>query len=1056
MGNRLSRSLAAGLAIVALGGTLPTTAVRAAGPQTFTFTAPTPGAPSAFAWTGSTLDSPVAAGSISKAALAMACDGKLCEDTRLVVPAGLATSTLYVKVAWQHPVWQLYMYIVKPDGTVWEPSAGAVSGGNYGCDVSAVEKGCGNQTSQPFDEVTIPNPVAGTWTVRVAAVNFHNETYTGEASLTNSAPVAYLKQNLAQLTTHLTRGQRVNVVFAGWTPTAADINDLAANLAPQYQPAVAAKQGGDCGDASDQAGSGLVQGMTCHYTGTGSTPSTAAGAAVPYFEPVSFNFDYHYLVAADTYTKDLFAQIQADTAQGVAYSTGSIPQTSEQAPFKSAYLSSYNSKSGQYRAADKGNDTSYTVTDTSTVDQVDAYKVEDWVQGSRNDPKYSAAFTDVVTHATTGAQFINPDPGAVHDPTWNNNGQGSINVNRDPQGANTGLTFFLLDTWDPAYASTYFRPSHYHTWSTTGNITDPDTGGVSPIDNGRGWGGRYRFYMLDLGAAPSLYERSNWLTSTVNPEDGNAFFDPPLWQWHQDPSWNGTDPAQSSISQAVNGGGFAPLHYAGETLGTVLGYEVTTGLAFKIVGSFLYRPIPADVYQLDTMQVIDHYSLPATAGGQDLYSVNLDKVDDPNKSLSNISYAAPYTTFSGAGLRHLTLGCAQYRFVANSNGIGGHQVADPTCTNPDGLQQAIEDGKANGAAYASSAGGVPDYAVDPDYIRNYVDQHRDLYAPLADGAFSVPIFNVMFEKSFVVALPAIVGGIASGVNGGEGWGQIDNVNDSLVPLAAIDCSQSTPGAPGCTPAPDIFRHNYYLTYTVTHESSHFLGLNHPHDGVTIPGKDSSGHWGYEYSVLKWLYDITASPTTYAGTITQYEDMDQMRLMFGHAAEYLRQQQDLIADAYWLDGAAGGGGASQNTSSREAAMTQYRDLGECLFADGDYLHAQYADRNGALYARGIGGTQVAPHRMTVSDAATYTNALFSITPDALYNPNGGGSRATCTVAAAPTILGTPTVFPVTPPANVPDLPFAPLAILTGAAVAAMAPRLRRRRATAAAGRRAPSA
>ena len=1041
MPRRRSRLLMVAVAALVAAATLPTSPVHASGPQAFTFSAPTPGKPSAFAWTGAALDSPISSGSISTAALTTACDGRLCEDTQLVVPAGLTVSTLYVKVAWQHPVWQLYMYIVKPDGSVWEPSTGVVAGGNYGCDATAIEKGCGNQTSQPFDEVTIPNPVAGTWTVRVAAVNIHGEPYTGYASLTNSAPVQYLKQSLAALTSSLTRTQRVNIVFAGWTPTAADLNDLSSNLAPAYQPAVAEKQSGDCSDASDQAGSGLVQGQTCHYTGTGSTPS--ATGDVPYFEPLQFNFDYHYIQANDTYTQDLFSEIHSVTAQGVAYSTGSIPETSEQAPFKEAYLAAYNQKFGQYRVADKGNDPSYAVTDTSTVDQVDSYSVEDWVQAHRFDKKYRAAFTDLSAgNVTTGAQFINPDPTAAYDPTWTNTGD--TGLNRDPQGANTGLTFFLLDTWDPAYASTDFRPDHYHTWSTGSNITDPDTGAVSAIDNGRGWGGRYRFYMLDLGAAPSLYERSNWLSSTVNPEDGNAFFDPPIWQWHQDPEWNGTDPAQSSISQAVNGGGFAPLHYAGETIGAVMGYEVTTGLAFKVVGSFLYRPIPADVYQLDTMQVIDHYSLPATAGGQDLYSVNLDKVDNPSTSLQNISYSAPYTTFSGAGLQHLTLGCAQYRFVANSGGNGGHLVADPTCTSPDGLQQAIEDGKANGSAYVANAGtgGNPDYAVDPDYIRNYIDQHRSTYAPLADGAFSVPIFNVMFEKSFVVALPAVVGGIASGVNGGEGWGQIDNVNDQLVPLAAIDCSASTPGAPGCNGAPDPFRHNYYLTYTVTHESSHFLGLNHPHDAATIPGKDSSGHWGYYYSTLKWLYDITASPTTYAGTITQYQDLDQDRLMFGHAAEYLKQQQDLVADAYWSDGAAGRTSVSRNTSSRQAAAAKSRALASCLFQAGDYLHAQYADRNGALYARGIGGTQVQPHRMSLAEAASYTNALFVIHPEAAYNPNGGRAGSTCRVGSAPAIVGTPTAFPVQPPAAVPSAPGAALAVLPGLSAVGMLYRGRR--------------
>jgi hypothetical protein len=49
-------------------------------------------------------------------------------------------------------------------------------------------------------------------------------------------------------------------------------------------------------------------------------------------------------------------------------------------------------------------------------------------------------------------------------------------------------------------------------------------------------------------------------------------------------------------------------------------------------------------------------------------------------------------------------------------------------------------------------------------------------------------------------------------------------------------------------------------------------------------------------MLKWLYDASASPTTYAGTYGTYEIVDQERLMAGHAAEYLRQMQDWLRDA----------------------------------------------------------------------------------------------------------------------------------------------------------------
>ena len=971
--------------------------VQAAGP--ITFSTPTPGNPDVHLWQGATLDSPLSASSIATTALTTACDPKLCEDTKLTVPAGLATSTLYVKTQWTHVAWKLYMSVIEPDGAT-------VHGGGYGCDAALLQKGCGNETTQAFDEVTIPNPKAGTWTVRVIAVNIHNEAYTGIASLTASSPVQYAKETLAQLTSHLTRTQRVNLVFAGWTPTAQEIKDMQGSLTTQHQPAVAQKQSGDCGDAGDSPGSGLVQGGLCHYTGTDPTQTTST-STVPYFEPVKFNMDYHFIQADDVWTKDLYATMQAATKQDQAMGPGRIPFTFATAPFKTSYLTAYNAKFGQYRTLDGGAD--HTATTTQTIDMIDAFTTEDWIQNHRLDPKYCSSFTDLTTRSVGSGAFINPDPTATRDPAWNQNGTSAVNVDRDPQGANTGLTFFFLDTWSPAYAATYFRPSVYHSFSTFDHVKDPDTGGSTPQDNMRGFGGRYRFQFIDLGAAPSVYERTDWVSANVNPEDGNAFFDPPIWQWHQDPQWSNPTLANGGGAPlVVPGVGQVPYHYAGTTLGGVLGYEVTMGLGYKYVGSYLYRPIPNDVYLINTLQVIDHYSLPPTAGGQDLYTVNLDVADNPTKSLAGVSTAAPYDYFSPSGLQHITAGCAANRFVLQqvNNLTTGGLVSDPTCTAPDGLQQSIENGKADALGTGAFA-----YVVNQDDIRDYIDHHRQQYAPLVNGAFSVPVFNVMFEKQFNVALPLLAGGVASSVNGGEGWGQFDNVNDNLVPNAAIDCANSVPTAPGCNGIPDApFRHDYYLSYVVIHETSHFIGLNHPHDGAILDTKAADGSWTYEASGLKWLYDETGSPTTYGFDYAQYEAIDQARLMYGHAAEYLKQSQDWLADAYWTDGAYGATSPSANTLSRVTASHQYRDLSSVLFQFGDYLHSQYAMKDAAFYAKGISTPQVAPHLLSLQEASTDTNAIFAIHPQSVYSIQGcatGTQIPTTGTTSTPVISGTPT-------------------------------------------------
>ena len=999
---RLAFLLAVAAACAAvLPASLATRGVNAAGGG-ITFGVPRPGHPDVHSWQGAVLDSPLDSTTIATPDLTKACDPKLCEDTKLTVPGGLATSTLYVKVQWHHAAWKLYMSAIEPDGTT-------VHGGAVGCDANRYDKGCGNETTQAFDEVTIPQPKPGVWTVRVIAINIHNEPYTGITSLTASSPLQYAQETLKQLTAHLTRTQRVNLVFVGWKPSDQDIKDMLGSLTTQHQPSAVEKQFGDCNASGDlPAAYALVQGGICHYTGTDPTTSTSS-STVPYMEPLTFNIDYHFLAADDTYTKGLFAAMKAATRQDQAFSVGRVPLTPFTAPFKTAYLTQYNAAYGASRAADKGPD--HAVADTSVVDMIDAVTTEDWIQNHRLDQNYARSFTDLRSGAVTGAQFLNPDPTAVRDPFWDGNGTRAASIDTDPQGANTGLSFFFLDTWDPAYATDYFRPDHYHTFSTFDHVKDPDTGHSTTQDNMRGYGGSYRFQFLDLGAAPSSYERSNWLSANVNPEDGSSYFDPPLWQWHADPFWNGTNPQQGSLHSTLNVGGVGiPYHYAGDTLGAVLGFETTMGLGMKYLGSYLYRPIPNDVYIVNTLQVIDHYSLPATEGGQDLYHVNLDKVADPVRSLRGVSSAAPYDFFSPQGLQHLTLGCAQYRFVLNSQQTGGHQVADPSCTSPDGLQQAVEDAKANGGAIAGA--GLPDYAVDQDFIRDYIDHHRDKYAPLVDGAFSVPVFNVMFEKSFNVALPLLAGGIASGVNGGEGWGQFDNVNDNLVPTAAIDCSKSVPGSPGCNGVSDQpFRHDYYLSYVVIHETSHFLGLNHPHDGAVIDTKAADGSWTYEAQVLKWLYDLTASPTTYAYDYTQYESVDQERLMYGHAAEYLRQRQDWLADAYWTDGAAGRTSPSANTLSRVDASTQYRDLASALFRQGDYLHTQYAMKDAALYAKGVSESQVAPHRLSVAEAGADRHAFFAIHPQAVYNPDAGVATVTTTVpgGTGPAISGAPTAL-----------------------------------------------
>jgi hypothetical protein len=925
-------------------------------------------------WQGISLQSPSGDSNVAGPDTTVACHPDTtaeCEDTKVTVPSGVSPSTLYVKVSWQHPVWSAFLYVIDPNGKLHGQ-------GGLGCDASSYEKGCGNQTTLPFDELAVADPIPGVWTIRVAAVSMHDEPYSGLVALTNQSPLAYARASLAQMMSTLTRNEPVNVVFAGWQPTADELAQLQASLTSEFVPSVSEKVFCDGADSTDLPGSGLIQHETNHCTATAdpADPNYSATGTVPYFEPLRYLMQYHFLSADDSWTKDLFSVMKSATTQDHKISDGRVPTTAQTAPFKTAFLNEYNATNGVNRG-------SKLVTDTSTVDEIDGVSVEQWIQDHRFDAKYAASFTDLVTGSTQSPAFINPDPKAIRDPFWNHNGTAAPNLDHSPEGDNTGVTFFLLDTFSPSYADDYFRPNKYHYWWTADHVKDPDFNEAAYTDNGRGWGGRYRFHILDLGAAPSTYERANWLSASLAPDGGSQAFDPPIWDYRNSPLWNGSLPPN-------------PLQAGGNTLGSVMGWEITQGLVFKYVGGYLYRPIPNDVYVLATSSITDHYSLPSEG---DLYSVDMTKIAQLDVALTALSSAAPYASFTQGPDQTKVLGCAPNRaaIVGNPTQAGVltpglvNLVPDPKCgaspdDQPDPFQQAIENGKANGSGGLVTVNDLsaPDFAVNQDYIRDYIDHHRADYAPLYDGAFTVPVVNIMFEHAYTVALPFVVGGIAENVNGGEGWGQIDNVNDQYVMAGAIDCSKSLPVAPGCNGVPDVFRHDVGLTYTMEHESAHFLGLPHPHDGAVSVGV-TNGQWHYYYEMLKWLYDISASPTTYAGTYGTYEAIDQDRLMAGHAAEYFRQAQDWVSDAYFMDGVDGRSTPSAHTNARRSMARSDENVASRLFQAGDYLHAQYSMRNAALHAKGVHTAPVAAHRMSLDEAANDTNAIFTIRPQQPFGP-----------------------------------------------------------------------
>jgi hypothetical protein len=948
-----------------------------------TFGAVSGGGHDLFNWTGIALQSPDSSSSVPDATTNYNCDPSTgeasCEDVKLTVPRGVSPSTLYVKIAWTHPVWKAYLYVTSPDKS-------KTYGGPLGCDTDVFNKGCGNETALPVDEVTIPSPAPGDWTVRVAAVNIHDETYQGMASLVNADPFQYSKETLKALTKDLTKQQRVNIAFVGWKPDAQVLSDIRAALPDEYIPSSASKQSADANDTRDLPGSGLIQHEVNHYTGTDPTNSNCCtppftGRFVPYFQPIKFVPRYHFLAADDTYTKDLFGAMKAATSPNQDFGSDAVYATNVQnvPSHERAYLENYNAHyGGQFRGAHPAQ------CDPSDckVDMIDEFKVEDWIHNTRLDPKYCNSFTDLQSGAKSGAQFINPDPNAVRDPYWDGNGTHAVNVDSQPQGTSQDITFFFIDTFFPTYADQYFNLGRYHTLASFDHIKDPDTGAAQQIDNARGWGGRFRFYFQDLGAAPSFYERENWLREEASVADGSAGFDPPIWQYRNDPSWNGTAAPSDPATMQVRA--------AGSVFGGVLGWDVNQGFAFKYIGSYLYRPIPSDAYVLATNNWIDFYSQPAQQG---FYDINFSKVYNPALGIKALNSASPYATFTdslpelpnlstpnklGCANNHHTLNVVPVQPVRDALTIQG--CAQGVAENP--IQHAIEDGKNHGALGTtvntpSGPISIPDAGVNAGDLRNFVDHNRATYAPLKAGVFTVPVLNIYFEKLYNVAIPLIVGGLAEGTNDGEGWGQIDNLNERSVTKAAINCAASSPAAPACLPGGGPFSNARAMTYIVQHEAAHFQGLHHPHDGTAsvekaqgpeIPASPFTGQWHYYYSMNKWQYDMTASPTTYGHTYGIYEVVDQDRLMYGHVSEYAKQAQDWIADGYFNEAALGATSPSASLQQRETAMKSEKSTAATLFQNGDYLHAQYEMRNAMLHAKGFFFPAVAPHRMSLAEAA----------------------------------------------------------------------------------------
>jgi hypothetical protein len=850
------------------------------------------------------------------------------------------------------------------------------------------------------ESVDLGMAAPGDYTVQVVPYLTAGASYDGSATLAATEVPAGLKypETRKAVEDELVVDYPINVVFVGRAPTPEEAAELKEWTPEKYRPTVATKS--SFSGELTQVGAGLLNWNKDHRS------------ADPYFLGITYNYDVNVLAASDEYAKALFGVARDNTVQDHSYH-GGAKRAQNQVRYDTTF--------GKYRVLAKGGDPSYVVTSPDKTDLIDAYAVEDWIFETRHDPRWECAFTNVTTGECVDPSVIQPNKDAYHDPYYDKDG---LDLDRMPQGLNKGSSFFFLDTFTPEYSKDYFRPNAYHTYGTdkvidgkivpkpveeggSWRITDPDTGEWDGVDFARTWGGRYRFHFVDLGAAPNDFESATWAGNGLGMSSDYPHGDPPVWQYDADPLWQQDGDTCKTEGTQIAG---MDLPYNNDTpcrMMPRLARDVAYGLFFRSTAGYLYRPIPrGDVYWLAVSNWTDFYSRPQWVDGQltnapwygtwwtdpdKLYKIG-DVADgvQQDDTLRWLSSATPYARWVGrkgeviplydptsnqptgevldTSPKTADLPAPEHHVTSTATGVelvpeplyhGEHEhvhYGDATVDLTE-VSNAVEKAKASGIVGLSYDG-----SVNHEVFRDFIDANREGIADEVEGVNTIPSINMVFEKAYTWALPAIVGGIAVGTDDGEAWGVMNNVNDRFKWSEA-----HYPGVqPGDEPGSKRSMTDASLptqdsgggfSYTIEHEAAHNLGLSHPHDGSfgvdrCPEGSPRAGEWECYWSGLGWMYDISAAPTTYAMSYRPYEVEDQDNLQRGHVAEYLIAAQDALADRLLEQAAAGRTTPTAQWQSDFERMKQWRTQAGELFRDGDYLHAEYAARNAAIAARGI--------------------------------------------------------------------------------------------------------
>jgi hypothetical protein len=702
----------------------------------------------------------------------------------------------------------------------------------------------GSSTTETGNErVVLENPAAGTYAVTVLSwLTTPGGTYTGEAALSAAEAGPPPDPKSVKWPYDASAPQAsvevpLRVVLVGFAPGELDTSKLISEIPNLQRPGVLIPRG--TSPSADEAQfplgtSTLINHGRAYYAGT-----------KPFLVPYEYRWKPQVVHAPSGFASGLFAAMRANSA------TGEFSK-----PQNRAYLEAYNATRGTFRGL--GN----TVAPNAPVRFVDGEKTEDWI-------------------AANSKQFLGWD-----DPA---RGKGP--------GQNPGYTVYVLNTWDSAEARAQIKPAgEYHVFKV--NRIDPDTGDFDGIDWARIWGGRYRFMMLDLGAAPNPYEAETW-GNRGRSANGSATYDPPLWEYRaRAPRPVTVVNAFEGWEQAVTPG----ATWDTDQLQRTIARTVNQAASFRFLHSYLYEPHPSTgrYWFSDNVWHDANADLP--------WASDLNKLYNQNVVLGGLRTLTPYLDFQG-----------DVRFQYLGQG-GADFTADQAM-----LDQAKRDG--------DDVAGVPGVSMKTLTAMDYLDSKPDRFLRGGSCYTTVPGINVVAEKHYAWALP-IAAGIATN-RGGVPWGYLNSVNDVFkTPQADRDPTMAMAH-------PEVLGTGAF-TYTAVHEASHYLGLAHPHDSVGAT-RNPDGSPRY-YDGFTWAFNSTAAPTTYSHTELVYSILDQENIARGHAAYYLKWTDEALAEAGDAYDAAGkktvGSLPSKAQRLRREAISAMTSA-EQSFARFDFVRATFS-------------------------------------------------------------------------------------------------------------------